>query len=92
MENKRNNEMRFILSLIMAFTLSIQAYAAEEKASTYTDEQENLYKPMQQKKKHQPTLTNKKNVRVKKMYFFVVWKKNWLIAKFKWPMLPQLQI
>ena len=40
MENKRNNEMRFILSLIMAFTLSIQAYAAEEKASTYTDEQE----------------------------------------------------
>lgn len=32
--------MRFILSLIMAFTLSIQASAAEEKASTHTDEQE----------------------------------------------------
>ena len=40
MENKRNNEMRFILSLIMAFTLSIQASAAEEKVSTDTDEQE----------------------------------------------------
>ena len=32
--------MRFILSLIIAFTLSIQTSAAEEKASTYTDEQE----------------------------------------------------
>lgn len=40
MENKRNIEMRFILSLIIAFTLSIQTSAAEEKVSTYTDEQE----------------------------------------------------
>ena len=32
--------MRFILSLIIAFTLSIQTSVAEEKVSTYTDEQE----------------------------------------------------
>ena len=32
--------MRFILSLIMVLALSIQTSAAEEKVSTYTDEQE----------------------------------------------------
>ncbi len=32
--------MRFILLLIMALALSIQASAAEEKVSTYTDKQE----------------------------------------------------